>query len=289
MNNLSRSSRLPQFEHRSGHLNGINLHYVETVEVGPPMILLHGIGMDWRVWQALSRRLTPFFHLHILDMRGHGASDKPDHGYTLAHYAADVEDFIEQRGLAGVVLLGSSLGGTVAAAVEAPQDVVAYRVLVDPPLTGGPVRDADMFRTILRLKHRGIDELANYLAASNPKAGRFYLRTMAEMWGEAADGVIADMLAEPDTYFALDSALRLNESPTLIVQADPEMGGVLSDQWARQALALLPRGSLLQFPGAGHAVHAYVPEEFTRAVLSFVGVRDTDAAPPAVASPGGGT
>src|SRR5579871_4377471 len=89
----------------------VRLHYAEVDEATRPMILLHGIGMDWRVWQAVSRRLGPHFHLYMVDLRGHGESDKPDHGYTVPHYAADIEDMIDSLGLRNVVLVGSSLGG----------------------------------------------------------------------------------------------------------------------------------------------------------------------------------
>src|SRR5947208_15918750 len=114
---------LPPFEHHVIQVPDVRIHYAELDVPGRPMLLLHGIGMDWRVWQAVSRRLRPHFHLYLLDLRGHGSSAKPESGYTLAHYAADVEDVIDTLGLRDVVLVGSSLGGMVAAVVEAPADI----------------------------------------------------------------------------------------------------------------------------------------------------------------------
>jgi pimeloyl-ACP methyl ester carboxylesterase len=266
------ASSLPPVHHSFVETSSLRIHCAEVVGVGPPLIMLHGIGMDWRVWQAISRRLVPFFHLYLLDLRGHGQSDKPAQGYSLAHYAADVEDIVDQLRLNGAILLGSSLGGMVAATVEAPADLVTHRILVDPPLTGGPVRDREMFQDIRVLKHEPVQALAEYLRRSNPGAGHFLMRTMAEMWHEAADGVIDDLLARSEDYFTIDSALRLIESPTLLLQADPALGGVLSTEEARRALDILPHGSLVQVPGAGHAIHAYKPVEFVRIVLQFVGL-----------------
>src|SRR5579884_3379553 len=245
------------------------IHYAEVDTPGPPAVLLHGIGMDWRVWQAISRRLAPHFLLYL---RGHGESAKSPHGYTVGHYAADVEDVIDTLGLRDVTLIGSSLGGVVAVAVEAPVDMVSHRVLVDPPLTGGPARDAAQLRDILALKHRPVPELADYLGRSNPGAGRFLLTAMSEMWHEAADGVIEGILAAPDRYFDVSSALRADPAPTLIMQADPDRGGILTDSQARQALALLPNGSYIRMSGAGHAIHAYKPAESAQAVVDFVSV-----------------
>jgi pimeloyl-ACP methyl ester carboxylesterase len=260
---------LPPFQHRFIQLPDLRIHVAELDVPGKPMVLLHGIGMDWRVWQAISRRLAPDFHLYLMDLRGHGESAKPEHGYSLAHYAADVEELIDHLGLRAAVLLGSSLGGMVAIAAEVPPDVVSHRVLIDPPLTSGPVHDRAMLTEILHLKHGPPDELADYLQSYNPGAGRFLMTMMADMWHEAADGVIEDALDDPQ-YFAIDPVLRGDESQTLIIRADPSRGGVLSEAEAQHALDLLPRGSLVYLPGSGHAVHATHPAEFAGLVREFV-------------------
>jgi pimeloyl-ACP methyl ester carboxylesterase len=231
--------------------------------------MLHGIGMDWRVWQAISRRLAPAFHLYLVDLRGHGQSDKPDHGYTVAHYAADIEELMVRLSLSDTILVGSSLGGVVAAATELPLDMAAAKVLVDPPLTGGPVRDPETFRTIGRLKRDDPAALPGYLQATNPGIGRFLAEMMAEMWQEAAPAVIGDMLASADSYFDIDSSLSTTEQPTLILQADRDRGGVLTDQQAARAISLLPNGTLTRVPGAGHAIHATNPAEFVNLVTDF--------------------
>ncbi|MGH2443439.1 MAG: alpha/beta fold hydrolase, partial [Chloroflexota bacterium] len=266
------TSRLPQFQQGFSESTPAPIHYAELPGNGPPMMLLHGIGMDWRVWQAISRRLHPYFHLYMPDLRGHGQSAKPAHGYTLADYAADIEDLIDQLNLTDVSLVGSSLGGMVAVVVEAPSDIVSSRVLVDPPLTAGPILDAEMFSQILRLKHQPAEGLAEYLADSNPGAGRFLLSTMSEMWRQVADGVITEMLEAPQRYYDVDDALTAIDSPTLLLQADPEMGAVLSDTEAQRALKLLPRGRLIQVRGAGHAIHAFKPAEFVAIVTEFTGM-----------------
>src|SRR5437588_5544043 len=111
---------LPPFEHHVIQVPDVRIHYAELDVPGRPMLLLHGVGMDWRVWQAISRRLAPHFHLYLMDMRGHGRSDKPEHGYSLAHYAADVEEVVDRLELVEAVLVGSSLGGMVAASAEVP-------------------------------------------------------------------------------------------------------------------------------------------------------------------------
>lgn len=269
---MPRPRPLPAYQHRYLRVSDLSLHVAAMPGPGRPMLLLHGIGMDWRVWQAMSRRLHPWFALYLVDLRGHGESEKPNHGYTLSHYAADIEDLLDQLGIQNAVLIGSSLGGLVAAAVEAPVDIVAHRILVDPPLTGGPLRDPSQLEIILGLKHGPVEDLAAYLGVSYAGSGATWRRVMAEMWQRAADGVIVDLLANREHAFAIHQALRVDESPTLIMRGDRARGSVLTDAQVADALALLPRGSAVHVAGAGHAVHADRPEEFARLVLRFTGV-----------------
>src|SRR5262249_26071430 len=67
-----------------------------------------------------------------LDQRGHGLSDKPDHGYDYANIVADDAALADALGLTSYVLIGHSWGASVALsfAVEHPKQVAAL-VLVD--------------------------------------------------------------------------------------------------------------------------------------------------------------
>jgi pimeloyl-ACP methyl ester carboxylesterase len=270
------STKLPPVEHRVAHVNGIRLHYVELPADRPPMLLLHGIGMDWRVWQAISRQLHPYFHLYMLDLRGHGESEKPSTGYTLAHYAADVEELLEQLNLRDVTLVGSSLGGMVAIVIEAPVDMVARRILVDPPIRHEHSPSLHLFRRILEIKTSAVtpaqkeQAIFDVLQRVNPHAGRLYLRYMAESWLRTAPGVLEAVLKQPETYFDVEEILPSVDSPTLVMRADPALGGALDASEAEHAVRLLPRGKLIYFPGAEHAIHGSQPRQFVQAILAFM-------------------
>lgn len=266
-------SHEPHHHYLGAH--GLDLHYVATDSDRPPMLLLHGIGMDWRVWQAISRRLAHHFHLYMPDLRGHGLSGKPASGYALADYAWDIELLLDQLGLQDVTLVGSSLGGMVTVVIEADVNVVARRVLVDPPLKRGAGPTRPLFQEILEIKHKGRSEdqeqqlILNALRADNPNAGRLYLKYMAETWARAAPGVLREALSPAEDQDEIEAALSAIEVPTLIMRGNPARGSALKPRDAGRALQLLPRGTEEYFEGSGHAIHGSEPVKFVDAILRF--------------------
>jgi len=76
---------------------------------GETLVLLHGWGMNSKVWAPLLERLTPYFEIICVDLPGHGESDYAN--------SWNLDDLVEE--LAGKLpekfhLLGWSLGGMVA-------------------------------------------------------------------------------------------------------------------------------------------------------------------------------
>lgn len=99
----------------------------------PALLLLHGLASGLRIWDFVAPSLAEAGYLVIaLDQRGHGLSDKPDHGYDYASIVADDAALADALGLTSYVLVGHSWGASVALsfAVEHPKEVTAL-VLVD--------------------------------------------------------------------------------------------------------------------------------------------------------------
>ncbi|MGH3992763.1 MAG: alpha/beta fold hydrolase, partial [Pseudonocardiaceae bacterium] len=53
----------------------------------PAVVMLHGICSRGESWWPVIDPLAERFHLYQLDLRGHGASGRPELGYLLEHYA----------------------------------------------------------------------------------------------------------------------------------------------------------------------------------------------------------
>jgi pimeloyl-ACP methyl ester carboxylesterase len=95
----------------------------EEVGTGPPLVLLPGINVDHTVWAPAVARLQDEFRVIAIDLRGHGASDKPAGDYSYSRLAADVGAVLaELKVEEEIVLAGWSFGGAVALryALDAP-------------------------------------------------------------------------------------------------------------------------------------------------------------------------
>jgi non-heme chloroperoxidase len=93
-------------------VNGTELYY-ETSGSGPPVLFLHGVMMGGRFFVEQTDGLGDACRSIVLDFRGHGRSAKTGTGHTVPTYAADVEAFLDARGLEAVVLVGWSMGALV--------------------------------------------------------------------------------------------------------------------------------------------------------------------------------
>jgi non-heme chloroperoxidase len=95
---------------------GTRLHLVEAGEPHAPSILfLHGCSQSWLSWERQMRsELARRYHLVAMDLRGHGASERPTEGYDDSRlWAADVDAAIRELELDRPILCGWSYGPIV--------------------------------------------------------------------------------------------------------------------------------------------------------------------------------
>jgi len=99
-------------EHLTITANGASFH-VARLGAGRPLLLLHGWPEFWLTWEPVMTRLADRFQLIAPDLRGFGASDKPDGPFGPADHAADMVARLNARGLERVGVVGHDVGGAV--------------------------------------------------------------------------------------------------------------------------------------------------------------------------------
>jgi pimeloyl-ACP methyl ester carboxylesterase len=124
------------FHHQYATINGIRIHYV-TGGKGEPLLLIHGFGQNWFMWNRLMPALGMHFTVIAPDLPGVGESDKPPTGYDKKSMAGDLHGLMEKLGYAKINLAGHDIGLMVAYAYAAQfGDEVKKIALLDAVIPG---------------------------------------------------------------------------------------------------------------------------------------------------------
>jgi pimeloyl-ACP methyl ester carboxylesterase len=78
------------------------------------ILFLHGNSCDHTFMAPQIEYFSPRFRVVAPDLRGHGASDKPDCAYTFARLSDDLAEMAGEMGLPPMNVVGHSMGGMVA-------------------------------------------------------------------------------------------------------------------------------------------------------------------------------
>lgn len=124
------------FKHAIIKVNGVDIHYV-IGGTGEPLVLLHGFGQNWYMWNRLLPALSKYFTVIAPDLPGLGESGKPDSGYDKKTMAVSIHGLVKQLGYDHINLAGHDIGLMVAYAYAAQfSGEVSKLALMDALLPG---------------------------------------------------------------------------------------------------------------------------------------------------------
>jgi 3-oxoadipate enol-lactonase len=143
-------------------LPGARIAY-EVTGNGPAVVLVHGFGLDLRMWDAQVGQLAEDFRVVRYDCRGFGSSGPFDPAVPYTH-AGDLVALLDHLGIPDAALAGLSFGGRVVlqAALLAPERARGL-VLLDAVLDG-IAWDPE--------SAEAMDEVARQVTAAGIPAGR---------------------------------------------------------------------------------------------------------------------
>jgi len=186
------------YEEGTFEVEGLRLHYERHGEGTRVVVFLHGLLLD----NQLSRRLAADlaergFQVLLLDLPGHGGSDKPRHAsaHRMDSYARHVMALLDELDIDQAVVGGVSLGANVAlqVAVQAPERVRG--LLIEMPVLEWAVPGAAVvFLPMLLGVHYAapLVRIVGFLARRLPRT------TIAPL-----DSVVTMMSAEPEEIAAV--------------------------------------------------------------------------------------
>ena len=266
--------------------------WIEREGRGPALVMLHGWGLNLRVFDALSQRLNGSFERIRVDLPGHGRSDEPADlerdGWSHAALAAQLLAQLPAR----FTLLGWSLGAQVAIeiAATAPARVDALLLVSATPRFaaaqdwpwGAAPEVLRGFASQLQSDYRGtVRDFLDLQVRGSRNASETLIALQAALFqqGECPAPVLARSLA---LLHGSDLRARLAEVRARTLVLAGQYDRVVHPGASRALAAALPRGSFHEIPRCGHAPFLSHEDEFAVLLREFVlrgGVAAPEAAP----------
>lgn len=256
--------------------DGLRIHY-ENYGVGPSaLVFIHGWACDLTFWRGQEVLYTnPSYRSLLIDLPGHGLSDKPHRAYPIDFFARSIEAVMRDAKVEHAVLIGHSLGGPIAYAFLRmfPEKAKAM-ILVDAFVSrhmAGPadrVATAAHFAKIARSlqgpkgERNFAQRVESCFTAQTPEALRAEIRAKMNATPKhvriAALTSISSLQPPPD-----DETFDL---PALAIQA-AEPGTQARFEFMRN---IFPRMRLNAWEGAGHFLMMEDPQRFNGEVQQFL-------------------
>jgi sigma-B regulation protein RsbQ len=247
---------------------------------GRPMVFAHGFGCDQNVWRFLMQAFADEYATVVFDHVGAGGSDlsafDPVKYGSLRGYAADVVEIFEELDLRDAVLVGHSVGATIAAltAIEATDRITGVvlvapspRFLDDVGYVGGfAAEDIDGLLDSLDRNYLGWSgQMAPVIMgnADRPHLGAELTNSFCR-----TDPDIAAHFAR--VAFTSDHRSDLPHVATrsLVLQCadDP----IAPDAVGEYVAAAMPAAELVRLTATGHCPHMSAPAETAAAIGRFL-------------------
>jgi pimeloyl-ACP methyl ester carboxylesterase len=253
---------------------GVQLEYVEQgAPGGLPVIFLHGVTDSWRSFELMLPHLPPSMRAFAISQRGHGDSSRPAAGYTYTDLSEDVRAFMDAMGLGRAVIVGHSMGSSIAQRLIAdhPERVTAVVLMGAFASIGGSAAVREFVTTsVLPLSdpiHPDFAREWQLSTIARPIDPGFLdtvvqetLKVPARVWHEAFGG----FLTTPDFTDELSRAaipvlLMWGERDAFAPRGDPDV-----------LLKALPTARLVIHEGAGHALHWEAPGRVATELVDFI-------------------
>jgi pimeloyl-ACP methyl ester carboxylesterase len=149
------------FEDQEADLGAVRLHY-RIGGAGFPVVLLHGFAETSQMWDPVLPLLSASHTVIVPDLRGAGASSRPDNGYDKKTMGQDIHALLGSLGIEKATVVGHDIGMMVAYAYAAQYpDATGRLVLMDAFLPGiGNWKDMWLMRDLWHFHFYGEVPLA---------------------------------------------------------------------------------------------------------------------------------
>lgn len=229
---------------------GAKLH-IQTLGLGPAMVLIHGLSGSARWWKANTPALAREHTVYVIELSGYGAARR-QRALGVREAAQLIAAWLSDLNLQGVTLIGHSMGGQISLHVAA---LVPQRVENLVLACASGLLRSNLYLTALNLPKAALRARKTFL----PQIAFDALRAGPLNLWSSTHNLLKDNVHE---------LLPQIKARTLVIwgERDPLVPVALGRSLAQE----IPGAQLAVIPRAGHVVMVDAPHQFNDLVLNFV-------------------
>jgi 3-oxoadipate enol-lactonase len=250
-------------------LHGEALH----AEVSDPVVLIHGLGCDWRHWSRQIGWIAHSRRVVVPDIRGGAGKTRwARPGWTTADMAADLYALVAGLGLRRPALVGLSMGGTIALqyALDHPGDL--SRLVVVDSLAGVPEEFAGLRDQRLEyIETHSLREIAEsrmavaFTASADPATRAWVIEMIA-------GGDLEGYRTQARATMTFDVRHRLAEITVPATIIHGELDATAPAAFATMMGQAIPGATVHIIEGQGHFPNLEAPELFNPLLADALGI-----------------
>jgi 2-hydroxy-6-oxonona-2,4-dienedioate hydrolase len=253
-------------------IDGNRIRYFESGSSKQTLVLIHGLGASSERWKYVVPLFENDFHVIVPDLIGFGHSDKPIIDYTIDYFSNFLEKFLASLNIQNTFIIGSSLGGQVAAEYTSTHcESVEKLILVSPS-------------GVMKQSTPALDAYIMAALYPNAQSAKNAFETMEgsgkNVPADIVDGFVTRMKLPNAKHAFMSTLLGLKNSdlitkkladissPTLIIWGtdDPVIPIAFADDFTSS----IKNCQFYEMNECGHTPYVQEPEKFASHALKFL-------------------
>ena len=259
---------------------------------GKPIIFLHNGGNSHIIWKHQLDYFSGSHTCYAFDLPGYGLSVNPNARFPLALYTGFLDEFITNRKLVPVTLVGNCVGSATSLtyAMKKPESVnklILFNILTKATLWDGSwgifFKMTAPAPSLPQLLHKAFGNwkipkpIAHYSVVTQFGNRGYrdpeFVRDLKKLYGQKGQlGALIDILADIESFVPMDNFAIPEKFPeTLVIWG--EKNRILPLEVGRKLCARLKPRRMEVIKGGGHVVMHELHEEINVLMAGLVGLK----------------
>jgi pimeloyl-ACP methyl ester carboxylesterase len=242
---------------------------------GPPVVLLHGVGLNQSIWAGQVTALESDFQIITYDLLGHGRSAAARANAGIADWVDQLNGVVRDLALDKFALVGFSFGGLIAQAYAAQHSPMTDKLVLMSMVYDRSEAERAGVQSRFEVARREGPQAIIPAALSrwfSPEFSRTHPEVMNQYEALLRGNDAASFLSAYECFARADrdlvGMLTAFDRPTLVMTGELDMGS--TPAMARKLAGMIPEAECSIIAGGRHMMPVEMPDEVSSVLRRFL-------------------